>query len=34
VLLQVVRSQKTARRLQLARSLYLNFSPSYKEEIY
>ncbi len=31
---QVVRSQKTARRLELARSLYLNLNPGYKAEIY
>ncbi|XP_023323232.1 protein spire homolog 1 isoform X2 [Eurytemora carolleeae] len=34
MVLQVVRSQKTAQRLQMAKSLYLQLSPGYKQEIY
>ena len=33
--LQVIRAQKTARRLQMTQSLFLNLSPAYtKEEIH
>ena len=34
-LLQVIRAQKTARRLQMAHSLFLNLEPNYsKQEIH
>ena len=34
MVLQVIRTQKTARRLQMTQSLFLNLSLSYKEELH